>query len=63
MAGRPRIGHVEGDGAHLITVALHQLGERRRVTRRGDELVPCGERCVGEGSAEAPGTAGDHPDL
>ena len=25
MACRPRIGHVEGDGANLITVALHQI--------------------------------------
>jgi hypothetical protein len=57
------IGHVEGDGANLIPVVLHEIGELPGVTRRGDELVPSGERRFGERSAQATRTAGDQPDL
>ena len=46
-----RISYVEGDGSNLITVALHQIGELRGVTRRGDELVPSGKHRFGERSA------------
>ena len=67
--GRDRLGggalvrHVEGDGADLIAIALHQVGELRRVPRRGDEAVPGGQHRLGERAAEAPGAAGDQPDL
>jgi hypothetical protein len=47
----PAHRHVERDGANLITVALRQIGELRGVTRRGDELVPCGKQRFGERSA------------
>ena len=41
----------------MITVALRQIGELVGVTRRSDELVPCGEKGFGERSAKATGTA------
>src|ERR1700692_1998873 len=34
------IDHIEGDGANLVTVAFHKIGELRRAARRGHQLVP-----------------------
>jgi len=57
------ISHIEGYGANPITVPLYQIGELRRVTRRSNEPMPCGEHRLGERPAQAARTAGDQPDL
>src|SRR5229473_2954958 len=55
------ISHIEGYGANPITVPLYQIGELRRVTRRSDEPMPCGEHRLGERPAHAASTTGHQP--
>src|SRR6266478_9102807 len=48
---RTLISHVEGNGANLFTVAPHEIGELRRITRGGNELVTSSKNGFGECSA------------
>jgi hypothetical protein len=59
--GLGAVGDVEGDGARPLGVALHEVGELLGVARCGHELVTGLEHCLGQGTAEAAGAAGDEP--
>src|ERR1700730_9332822 len=63
MGGCLFVRHIKRNGAYLVTIPLHEMGELRRIARRCNELVSCSEYCFGKRASKAPGTACNQPYL
>ena len=61
--GRLLIRHVEGSGANLIAVLLHQIFEAARVAGRRDEAIARCEHSFSDVAAQAACAAGYQPDF